>query len=182
MKFLNEKIEISTLKEWLSDEFFEVWVHPRLVTGFEKKDIDTAELKYIENHYNSSEEISDDYEVVITDYLSGCLTQDSFNLVNEIYIKDFISAVLYLITKLYFSYAAYPLAWNGIYLVNKDNLDFVFYEIYEEFYSLDNNHLRNMLRVFCIELLGSYADGLNGENQNMYKEIEGYRTDNTYMY
>lgn len=33
MKFLSENIEISILKQWLSDDFFEVWVHPQLVTG-----------------------------------------------------------------------------------------------------------------------------------------------------
>ncbi|MBU0302139.1 hypothetical protein KN523_18630, partial [Acinetobacter baumannii] len=105
MKFLSENIEISILKQWLSDDFFEIWVHPQLVTGFNKKDLKTAEFKYIENHYNSCEETSDEYDVVITDYLSGCLTQDSFNLVNEISVKDFMSAVLYSITKLYSSYA-----------------------------------------------------------------------------
>ncbi len=182
MKFLSENIEISILKQWLSDDFFEIWVHPQLVTGFNKKDLKTAEFKYIENHYNSCEETSDEYDVVITDYLSGCLTQDSFNLVNEISVKDFMSAVLYSITKLYSSYAAYPFAWNGAYLVRKDNLNFIFYEIYKEFYSLDTEHLKNILRVFCIELLSGHIDGLNSVNQDKYKEIEDYRTDKTYMY
>ncbi len=39
-----------------------------------------------------------------------------------------------------------------------------------------------MLRVFCIELLSDYIDGLNRVNHDKYKEIENYRTDNTYMY
>ncbi|KMV24741.1 hypothetical protein ACSR4G_18535 [Acinetobacter baumannii] len=43
-------------------------------------------------------------------------------------------------------------------------------------------HLKNILRVFCIELLSGHIDGLNSVNQDKYKEIEDYRTDETYMY
>lgn len=120
--------------------------------------------------------------MLITTYLTGCLRKDHYDNNKNISVEDFISAALYLLTELYSTHTAYPLAWGGYYLINNNSLDLVLGEIYIDFQKNSHDHVKNLLRVFCIELLDVFEGKFERQNQQKYEEIKAFKTDNTYMY
>ena len=185
MKYFNHNIELMEIKKLNEDEKFEFWVHPKYVIGFNKKDLlyFNSERNYIDNHYNNEEIESPD--VVIVDYLTSCLKTDQYrNEYNGYFIKytDMLDAVFFLIKELFSSKASYPFAWWGEYLIESDNCNQVFEIIFDEFNQSKNNHVKNLLRIFCIELLSSKSIYLNEKNNLNLKKIEEFKTANTFMY
>jgi hypothetical protein len=185
MKYFNHNIELMEIKKLNEDEKFEFWVHPKYVIGFNKKDLlnFNSERNYINNHYNNEEVESPD--VVIVDYLTSCLKADQYqNESNGYFIKytDMLDAVFFLIKELFSSKASYPFAWWGEYLIDSDNCNRVFEIIFDEFKQSENNHVKNLLRIFCIELLSGKSRELNEKNNLNFKKIEEFQTENTSMY
>jgi hypothetical protein len=182
MKILNENINLFELKKLTEDEDYNFWVHPKFITGFKKRNLNTAENEYIKQHIENIGNDENDYQVIITSYLCGCLTKDSFEESSSIPVKEFISSAIYLIKDLYSSRTAYPFAWNGSYLIDKSNVNYVFLEIYKGFSVVEDNHIKNLLRVFCLELLNNFYDELSDNNKELYETIKLFITKNTYMY
>lgn len=182
MIILNEYVDLVMLKKLTESEEFNFWIHPRYVTGFEVKDVEESERNYIDSHNSILVDDESGYEMVITYYLTGCLIKDSFQSDFKIPYMDFISAGLYLISDLYSTHTAYPFAWNGSYLINENNCARVFLEINKIFHQVENNHVKNLLRVFCVELLDEFCEFLGLNEKLKYNEIKDFKTEFTYMY
>ncbi|TCM61169.1 hypothetical protein EC844_12922 [Acinetobacter calcoaceticus] len=186
MKYFNSDITLGEIIKFNEEENFTLWVHPKYVIGFDKDEllILNSEINYINNHY-SSEDVVESPDIVVVDYLTSCLKFDQFNTENNNYfIKcfDMVNAAIYLIINLISSKTSYPFAWWGGYLINIENCNEVFNVIFKSFVETKSNHVKNLLRIFCIELLDNFLQNFHIKNQIRYKDIQQFETDTTYMY
>ena len=187
MKFLNKPIDIIEVSRLLEDEIFEYWIEPKYIVGFNKDELKKhAEKRFLERHDNLDFERALDIDEIITEYLIGCLSKDAFlNLEKEVKFlncNNVIDAARYMINELGSSTVCYNYTTFSRYLINGSNVNNIFKEIYKYFEEENNTHLKNIWRIFNIELLAYNLNDLSDINMVSYNSMVNFKSKNTCMY
>lgn len=187
MKFLNKQIDINEVNYLLEEEIFDYWIDPRNIVDFNKVDFkNNAELKFFERRNNIDFERDLESDEIITEYLIGCLSKDAFTNQEQGVIflnyKNVIDAAVYMINELGSSTICYNYTTFSRYLINENNVNEVLEMVYKYFEEQSDLHLKNIWRIFDIELIAYNLDELNERSKIIYTKIKEFKTDNTYMY